>query len=561
MSCSARQALILVLAYTTLAVAWGWRLHAGDRALPAAADATLDRTRGEVAARLVRAPAPLQRPALFQLAMLPDADVRALREWARSSSEQRLRQLTVQTGPVAAPSALNTALLFAELAQPDVLQPDDMRLLVSAAGSRLEEPHRVAALELLAAQAAAACDFDVALQIHLRIVESPAVAWRHVLALTDAARLARRPAAALRVVGVWLDAASKRLDAAQREDALDLQTDLLLEGGRHAEASRLALDALRALPADAAIPPRLLERALLAARAADESIELLPWLERHLRTFPEQHLSFEDLAAGRPASAAFLHWLREATLIADAKGQASIACEGCFRLAAAGDLRMLARLHELAAQTQRGPELGKLMMTLQRRLGPTAVAQALAAGGAPQAARDFLAAALAAQPQQRAGWQLLTQMDAALQPPGAAASLWQGLVKRFPGDAFALRQLASSQRQAGQLSQALRTLQQIPEGKLDAAALREIASLAIQLDDLPAARHAQELLVHDMTAPAIPDVLLLADLTRQHADAESQAALASAIAKLPARSAFQQSLRLPATTGEATHFNTAAQPR
>lgn len=556
----ARQILLLVLSYTTLVAAWGWRLRAAD-GVPDAEQVLVETTRTRIATRLAQAPAPLRQPALFQLALLPDAEVRALHDWAACPPEQRLRQLTVQAGPVAAPCPLNTALLFAELTRPDVLPPDDTRLLVSAAGDRLEEPHKVAALELLAAQAAAARDSGVALDIQLRIAESPAVTWRNVLALADAARLARRPAAALRVLGVWLDPAGARLDAAQREDALDLQTGLLLEGGRCAEASRLALEDLRALKTSEAIPPRLLGRALLAAHAATESVELLPWLERHLRAFAEHGLSIEEIAAGKPVSAAYLRWLRESAFIADRANHTSIACDGFFRLAAAGEVRVLARLHALATQMGRGTELTRLIASLQRRLNPTELAQALAAGGAPQPAHDLLVLHLKNQPNHREGWRLLTQIDVALRPDGSASGLWEAFLKRFPADVPALRELAALQFQNGQLPQSLRTLQQIPGEHLDTSTLRQITALAIQLDDLPTAYRAQQLLVQGTTAPAIADVMLLAGLTRQHDDAESQTALASAIAKLPAQSAFQKSLLIPTTTGEATQFNTAGKAR
>lgn len=561
MSRTSRQAFLLILSYTTLAVAWGWRLHAQDRR-PDAAHALLETARIQVAARLARAPAHLRQAALFQLSLLPEGEVRALQEWGGCAPEQRLRQLTVRQGPVHAPSPLHTALLFAELNHPEAPPPDDTRLLISAAGDRLEETAKLAALALLASQATAARDFNVALEIHLRISESPAVDWPDVLALVDAARQARRPAAALRVVGVWLDPGARHLDAAQREDALDLQTALLLEGGRHAEAARLVLEDLRALkPADA-IKPRLLERALLAAAAADESVELLPWLERHLRTFPAHQLSIGELAGGKSVIPAdYLRWLRESTLIADRRNQTSIACDGFFRLAAAGEIRVLGRLHPLATQIGRGTELAQLLAGLGRRFKIIDLARAMAEGGMHAPAHDLLITHLKQQPGDREGWRLLTQTDVTLRGEATAPGLWQAFLKRFPEDVPALSELARLQLHAAQLPQALRTLQDIPGEHLDEPTLRQITALAIQLDDLATAHRAQQLLVQGTSSPGIRDVMLLAGLTRQHADAESQAALAEAIARLPSQSAFQKALLIPATTGEATHFDTAAQAR
>lgn len=560
MSRSSRQVFLLILTYTTLAVVWGWRLHAGDQVADKGQEA-LDTTRKVIAARLVSAPEPVRQAALFQLSLLPDHEVRALQEWKAASAEQRLRQLTVQHGPVAAPCPLNTALLFAELASPEALTVDESRVLVSAAGDRLEEPHKLAALELLASQAVAGGDINLALEIRQRICESPAVAWKHVLALVDLARLAHRPAAALRVVSAWLDPVAMRLEGTEREDALDLQTGLLLEGTRHAEASRMVLDDLRALKLNEAIPPRLMQRALLATRAAGESAELLPWIERHLRTFAEHRLTMQEIAGGKAVSADYQRWLRESSFIADRHNHTSIACDGFFRMAAAGEIRVLARLHALATQIGRGKELAELLSLLQRRLSAIELAEALADGGAPVPARDFLMAHLKSQPNHREGWRLLTQIDVALRGEPSAAALWQGFLKRFPEDVPALHLLARAQLRSSQLPEALRTLQHVPGEHLDEPTLRQIAALAIQLDDMPTAHRAQQMLVEGMSAPQIGDVVMLARLTRQHADEESQTALAAAIARLPAQSAFEKSLLEPMSTGEATHFNTAAQAR
>lgn len=560
MSRSSRQVFLLILTYTTLAVVWGWRLHAGDQVADKGQEA-LDTTRKVIAARLVSAPEPVRQAALFQLSLLPDHEVRALHEWKAASAEQRLRQLTVQHGPVAAPCPLNTALLFAELASPGALTVDESRLLISAAGDRLEEPHKLAALEQLASQAMAGGDISLALEIRQRICESPAVTWGNVLALVDVARLAHRPAAALRVVTAWLDPVAMRLEGPEREDALDLQTELLLEGTRHAEASRMALDDLRGLKLNEAIPPRLMRRALLATQAAGESAELLPWIERHLRTFAEHRLTMQEIAGGKAVSADYQRWLRESSFIADRQNHTSIACDGFFRMAAAGEIRVLARLHALATQIGRGKELAELLSLLQRRLSAIELTQALADGGAPLPARDLLTAHLKSHPNHREGWRLLTQIDVALRGEPSAAALWQGFLKRFPEDVPGLHQLACAQLRSSQLPEALRTLQRVPGEHLDEATLRQIGALAIQLDDMPTAHRAQQMLVEGMSAPKIEDVVMLARLTRQHADEESQTALAAAIARLPAQSAFEKSLLEPMSTGEATHFNTAGQAR
>ncbi|MFN0080220.1 MAG: hypothetical protein ACKVY0_27455 [Prosthecobacter sp.] len=565
MTRSSRQIFLLIVSYTALAIVWGWRLHADD-AVPVKEDAVLELTRTDIATRLANAPKHLQQAAIFQLAMLPEREVRALNDWRQAPPEQRLRQLTVQQGPVHAPCPLNTALLFAELMRADAPLVDDSRLLVSASGERLEEPHKIEALELLASQAIDNNELSLALAIHERACESPIASWQNVLNLAEAARLARRPAAALRVVNFWLDDDKPRLEAAQREDALDLQTTLLLEGTRYAEAGRIVLDALRALKPAEAIPARLMQRAVLATHAAAESDELLPWIERQLRTYPDHQFTLEQIAAGTAIAAAYRHWLSEAAAIADLNQQTSIACDMFFRLAAAGETRVLARLHALATQIGRGKELSKLLTTLQTRpqhpISAPQLAQALATGNVPSPARDLLAAHLKASANDREGWRLLTQIDVTLRGSGSAPFLWESFLKRFPGDAPALRQLAQLQFDAAHYSQTLRTLQQIPGDQLDEATLRRIIALAIQLDAITIAHRAQQLLVESASHPAVNDVLALASLTHQHPDAEAaQNTLTEAVAKLPAQTAFHKELLATPQTGEASAFNTAVKTK
>jgi hypothetical protein len=557
MSRSSRQASLLIFSYTMLAVAWGWRMHANDPATPKE-NPLLDTTRTAIASCLAHAPKHLQQPAVFQLAMLPDRELEALHTWQKAAPEQRLRQLTVQQGPLHTPCPLNTALLFVELTRTDAPLIDESRLLVSASGDRIEEPNKIEALELLASQAIATHERTLAVEIHERVCESPAATWQNVLNLTEAARIARRPAAALRVVNEWLNEAPPRLNEAQREDARDLQISLLLEGTRYAEASRVALDALRALkPADA-IPPRLMQRALLATRTAGESAELLPWIERLLRTFADHQRSLQNLASAASIDTEYRRWLNEGACIADFNHVTSIACELYFRLAASGETHVLARLHALATQIGRGKELTEVLASLHGRFSPVQLAQALTDGDAPAAARTLLAPHLQSSPEDRTGWRLLTQIDIMLRGESSAPMLWEGFIKRFPGDISALQHLARLQVSAAQPSQALRTLQSIPASQLNEATLRHLAALAIQLNDIPAAHRAQQLLIESSPHPAASDVLALATTTLQHPDrVTAHAALTEAVAKLPTGTEFLKSLSAIPSTAEATHFSTA----
>ena len=553
---------LLLCLYTALAVAWGWRLHSHE-APNEAPDEAIQQTRVMIAQRIAKLPPHRLRPALFELGMLPEADMLALADWLAQVPMLRLRQVTIQQGPVHTPCPLNDALVLAEINAPDAPAIDEMRLLVAASGDRLEEPVKIEVLRTLASKSMQQNDPSLAVDILLRACDSPATSWNEVLALAEAARLARRPAAALRVVNKWLDEAEGRLSASQMPDALDLQSALLIEGGRCAEASRLALDALRALPAKEHIPNMLLERALRATAAANETGELLPWFERHLRTFPREHAAtWEQVADGLQTSEDYRRWLLQAACIADQEKLSGTACDYFFLVAATGDLRGLGRLHALARQVGREKDFARLVHALQSRpvdaRTPLEIAQALAASSAASAAHDLLVAHLKDHPQDRDAAFALTEIDEEIRAQGAAAPLWERFLKTFPDDLPARVRLAKIQIDNGQHSQALRTLQQIPAEKLDDATLRQTALLAEFLDDAPTAHRARQLIVERQPKPAATDLMALAAVSTQFEDPAQAADDFRAFAAKVTDSPFVTALSA-ARHGSVGAFSTAAE--
>jgi Arc/MetJ-type ribon-helix-helix transcriptional regulator len=492
----------------------------------------------EVVKRIAKLPPRRLNPALFQLGMLPEGEVKNLARWLEEPSTPRLRQLTVQQGPVSDAGPLIAALILAEVQRRDAPALDEMRLLVSAAGDRLEEPVKMEVLGLLAHQATETGDLHLATDIWLRITESPAATWSEVEELVEAARAARRPAAALKVVKAWLDDAKGHLTSVQLPKAQDMQIQLLIEGGRVAEASRIARDALRALPAKSAVPEIMLERALRASTAAAESGELLPWIERRLREHPEHASTWEQLAAGRETSPSYRHWLWHAASISDLQNLHGTACELFFRVAAIGDLKCLGRLHVLAAQTGRSKDFATLIESLQKRpqdaLSLIDLARALEAGGAAEAGRDLLAAHLKTQPEDRDATFAMTEIDEASRGPGSSMILWEGFLRKFPEDDAALRRLAALQIADGQHLPALRSLQRIASENLAEADLRHIATLGEILDDTSTALQARQMIVERQEKPSVADLMAIAALTPQHDDpALAQTALAAAAEKAP----------------------------
>lgn len=551
---------MLVLLYAALAGAWGWRLQASKQP---PVDETLQATRVEVVKRIANLSPRRLNPALFQLGLLPEGEVKNLARWLEEPATPRLRQLTVQQGPIGDAGPLIAALILAEVQRSDAPALDEMRLLVSAAGDRLEEPVKIEVLSLLAHQAAETGDLHLATDIWLRVSESPAATWSEVEELVEAARAARRPAAALKVVKAWLDDAKGHLTSEQLPKAQDMQIQLLIEGGRVAEASRIARDALRALPAKSAVPEIMLERALRAATAAAESGELLPWIERRLREHPEHASTWEQLAAGRETSPSYRHWLWHAASISDLQSHHGTACELFFRAAAIGDLKCLGRLHALAAQTGRSKDFATLLESLQNRpqeaLSLIDLARALEAGGAPEAGRDLLAAHLKTHAEDRDAAFAMTEIDEARRGPGSSMTLWEGFLRKFPDDTAALRRLAALQTADGQHLPALRSLQRIPTENLAEADLRHIATLGEILDDTSSALQARQMIVERQSKPSVTDLMAIAALTPQHDDpALAQSALAAAAEKAPQSQLLGEWLQ-NSRLGTAGTFSTAVE--
>ena len=551
---------MLVLLYAALAGAWGWRLQASKQP---PVDETLQATRVEVVKRIAKLPPRRLNPALFQLGMLPEGEVKNLARWLEEPATPRLRQLTVQQGPIGDAGPLIAALILAEVQRSDAPALDEMRLLVSAAGDRLEEPVKIEVLGLLAHQAAETGDLHLATDIWLRITESPVATWSEVEELVEAARAARRPAAALKVVKAWLDEAKGHLTSEQLPKAQDMQIQLLIEGGRVAEASRISRDALRALPAKSAVPEIMLERALRAATAAAESGELLPWIERRLREHPEHASTWEQLAAGRETSPSYRHWLWHAASISDLQSHHGTACDLFFRLAAIGDLKCLGRLHALAAQTGRSKDFATLIESLQNRpqeaLSLIDLARALEAGGAPEAGRDLLATQLKTKPEDRDAAFAMTEIDEARRGPGSSMILWEGFLRKFLDDTAALRRLAALQTADGQHLPALRSLQRIATENLAEADLRHIATLGEILDDTSTALQARQMIVERQSKPSVNDLMAIAALTPQHDDpALAQSALAAAAEKAPQSQLLGEWLQ-NSRLGTAGTFSTAVE--
>jgi DNA-binding SARP family transcriptional activator len=519
-----RNAVLLLLLYAACAGVWSWRFSTRNteaarlveqerEAARISADIT-QRLQGITPRRLITA--------AYQLGKLPAEELRDLQAWSMEQPIVRLRQLTVQSGPLHAPSPLNDALLLAEIRRPDTAGIDESRLMIAAAGDRLDPRVQCEALEHLASRAGKRQDHSLATDILMRAAECEGATWDTVLQLVEVARLARRPAAALIPVQRWIARQPAALSAVQLDQALDLQATLLLEGGRHAEASRIALDALRELPKNAPIIESALARAHRAALAAGEASTVLPFIQRFLAQMPEHQLTDAQIAADPQSSGeTYRRWLGSAASIADASPKSDESIPMLLRVVATGDPRPLARLHRLPAAADSSQQLAVLLKTLETRprhpLRAPDLARSLSAAGSADTALELLAAWLETHPQDvdadRARAQLLAK-----QKTGTAAAAWEAFLRRHPEDREAQRALAQAHLASGAHSRALSLLRDLPHSSLNDRDLRQIVTLAELADDTDLVHSTLLQIIQRQEKPAAADLLALTAASQQHSD-------------------------------------------
>lgn len=447
-----RQTLLLVGLYAALAAAWTWRLSplpvaAGPHAATARENDAAQQHQARLsatAAWLARAPKHTAMPALMRLACLPEGDVHALAAWIRQPPLTQLRQLTVQTSPVAALGReWNEALLYTWLGHHPQVSLLDAHLMVAAAGDRLTDNTRLEVLSAMAAEAILRNESATAANILARACELPGATWEMQKQLAAAGRSARQFPPVLRALGLWI---SHEKDPERLQEALDIELSLMLDADLPAEAFSLQMSRLTG---SAPFSERDLDRAWVAAQQAHQGLRFLPVLEKHLATFPEHSLNLESLKSRTTVSPDYLRWLTCHTAICDVEQPAALAYQGYLRMAVLRSAVALPRLSALACSPQAETEVESLfreaMMDSTRR--KETLKLALVPPGDRLAGRT-MSSLLRLRPDDRNLHFDVTQETIASvghrQQSSPASLLWQEFLQRFPGDSEAEAALAKA---------------------------------------------------------------------------------------------------------------------
>ena len=410
---------------------------------------------------------------------------------------------------------------------------------------------REALYAFMAKNAVAEGERDLSAMILQHAFDMERSGWPAMRMLVAAFRHANRPVSAYRSASDWLKLHREQMDPNCRDEADTLVFDLALESGHPEEALDECLRQLRQAGEKAPVPRVLLDRAWQAARLCGRTKEILPWMKKFTAAFPEAKLSLEQLKAAARAKATSLEdyslWARRTGEIADMNQLASDASYYYERLLVLGAHDVLDRCYPLAIYLKRVPECMALLRSLDPlpdgRTAQAALARVIAANGKPETARGFYEEWIAAHPQDREMRREFCALLAGMTDRAAAVLALEAFLRDFPGDAPAIRKLASLRLRAGEHEAALRDLDQLAEDGFDAASAREYVSLAESLDRAGSLLRALRVCLSFDAESAPRTFLRMADVARHTDGAEAALdVLREAVARLPGKASVRLAL-------------------
>jgi hypothetical protein len=457
---------LLFLLYVSLAAVWVWRLQ------PSTPAVTVDPQRVPRLERLsrflIKSPPEVVQRILLSIALIQDQRLALVDAWLDLPPMQQLRELTVRDAEMLKDSGtLRQSLLLGWLGQENAaIITNEAHLMIAASGGRLDDQMRLYAFEVLAARARRENDLESAMMILDRASQLPRAGWSITRTYAQIARERDLSTAALTAISDWLKKAGDAAPAKHLDEAREQQVQLLVRLNRADEALDLQLQRLKALPADAPVPEATLNRALVSARASHQQIQILPWLERLLASFPENSLKPAELLTHADLDHSYLHWLREYAAIVDCDLPPARAFETCLRLAATGERGALARVCALAADAKAVPAATSFLHAALKM--PVLRPAVLDLAQQDALARRAVTEALRQAPADH-DLQFAATLAEAAAAPASAAVLWQSYLRRFPQDAPAQRRLIQAHLSARQPDLALRVFDSIsPEHLTDA---------------------------------------------------------------------------------------------
>ena len=403
----------------------------------------------------------------------------------------------------------------------DVVKPAVAFEIIAPNAEKIPEPYRLQLYRLLAHNALAINEPQTAVTI-LREAASGDADWGTIQNLVDAELWSNNPEQARAALNRWLKTQRGVGEEQLFAEAREMLYRLSLEANQPAEALAFCLSSLEEVPLDAAVPVDLLNKAFQAAAYAGKSKEVLPWIERHLRSFPEDQHSWQQLIAqhrrGEAVSAEYLAWTERASQAADWNSVAERACHHHLRLVAMGREASLDRYMPLAEYLGLGQQTAQMLKAVLPIAGrdnlQLTLARLTASNGDGLEAMTLYEKWLASHPTDKAARWEFACLKEVLARPGDAIETFKKLLRDYPEDSRAAQREVALLNRNGLHRESLKRMDQLPEVGFSADAVEDYLLLAESLDAPDSLARALRIKIAKSPVPLVADYMRLAEIAR-----------------------------------------------
>ncbi|MFZ4763573.1 MAG: hypothetical protein ACOYMN_01365 [Roseimicrobium sp.] len=301
-----------------------------------------------------------------ELRRMPGSRLAALARLFRLTPREQLHAIFRERA--ASYDLLTHGLVLAAVRYVDVVAPREALEILRPSLGTLPEAYQADVLDLLGTNAHAVSDPALAAECYRLACQTPAASWPTVERMVQTFRWQSRQHEAAQLLASWLKSQAAALETGVRQKARDLEYLLSLESGQPSLAFDNSLAELRALPEGQAPPREMVERAVQAATFSGRGGEVLPWVEKFVRTMPDWDIPWQALPTKhreQPSRFSELGawWTRMARL-ADWGRLPDAAFGWHLRAAALGSVESLDRCLTLHAWLGRTEECAELLGAL-----------------------------------------------------------------------------------------------------------------------------------------------------------------------------------------------------
>lgn len=398
--------------------------------------------------------------------------------------------------------------------------------LVLPKSPEIPDSMRLEAYEILARNAVGSNMPEMASEILRQSCRSRESTWSTVVDMIRVSRWVGRQAGAMETFRHWMKLQGQGLTTDEKKAARDLQYTLALEANLPGEALDACIEEFRRLPGITADIADLMERTHRAAVLAERSLEILPWVESFLATFPEASRSCPELIAAAKAkkgtSPDYQKWLKRSAEIADWNLLPEKAYAHIQRLLSTGDLTLLDRFLPLSNYLGRGEDSALVLRSLDGLISKEQLhiqtARLIASNGKPEEALAMFEEWVQAHPEDRNASYELACLKEATSDTQTAIAAFERFMRDFPTDAPGVKMLAALRIRHGQTEAALRELDSLKESDFDSDTLENYTMLAESLDR-PASLQRALRIVSSRPKEATPELYLrMSEIARQDDD-------------------------------------------